>query len=350
MSSNLFLGGLTPPVGVDFGSEKLRLTHNPYESVLTEDSVIVRNTKTDRIIAIGDSAADLRGRMPEHFVFVKPVADGVIANPSAAVTLLSRVAFRHRSWLESVLGQSFLIGVPASAEDTDVRTYADVFSRISSRSIRAVPASVAALLGVGATINDPFAQMVVDIGSETTNLGVVSNRSLIRYDTTDKAGRALDTAVQNYIQDKRNLHISRLQAQEIKHQSGACRSGQPQKQEVSVYGQDTASQLPREISVTSEQIQTAIQPTVDEITTFVQNFMQSLPSDTAADVYTNGVHLVGGTAQLSGLSDELSDVLSVPVYEYDNPEAAVVEGVGKAVDRPQIKQEITDFDPYATHR
>ncbi len=334
-------------IGVDFGSSHIRLSQPPHESVLSEPNILVRNDKTDRVIAIGQEAADLRGRTPDHFSFIQPVSGGVIANPNAAVTLLSRICYQYRSWWESVLGQDFLVAIPAQAFETDVRTYADVFGHLSSRSVRAVPAPLAALRGVDVPVDDPLAQMVIDIGSDVTSVCVVSRRSLITFDTTDTAGRDLDTAIQDYVRNKRNLHISQLQAEQIKLKAAHCNSADNDGEKVAVYGQDTASRLPREITITPDDARRAIQPVVDELSTFVQNFLQSLSADTAADVYTHGVHLVGGVAQLPGLATEMEDVLSISVYEYDDPASAVASGLGDITARESLQQSIHNFDPYA---
>lgn len=334
-------------VGVDLGSSYIRLSQPPHENVLSEPNILVRNTKTDQVIAIGQKAADLRGRTPDHFSFVQPVSDGVIAHPKAAITLLSRICYRHRSWLESILGQNILVAVPTAAVDTDVRTTAEVFNHISSRSVHAVPAPLAALRGIGVSVDDPLAQMVVNIGSDTTSVGVVSKRAVIAFNTTKCAGRKIDTAVQEYVRDKRNLHISLLQAEQIKRTSAYCGSAADDAKEMSVYGQDTASRLPREITISPADIQRAIQPVIDDLCTFVQNFLQSLSADTAADVYTHGVHLVGGVAQLPGLAGELEDALSISIYEHDDPELATAVGLGDISSRPELQQSIRGFDPYA---
>lgn len=339
--------GKSSQIGVDFGSSHIRLSQPPHESVLAEPNILVRNGKTDRIIAIGQEAADLRGRTPDHFSFIRSVSDGVVADPSAAVTILSRISYQYRSWWESILGQDFLIAIPVAASDTDVRTYADVFGHLSSRSVKAVPAPIAALRGVGVPVDDPLAQMVINIGSDTTSVGVVSRRSLIAFDVMNTAGRDLDTAIQDHVRSKRNLHISQLQAEEIKLKAAHCNSDDSDCEELTVYGQDTASRLPREITITPEDARRSIQPVVDELTTFVQNFLQSLSADTAADVYTHGVHLVGGVAQLPGLADELEDVLSISVYDYNDPASAVASGLGDISDRADLQQSIHNFDPYA---
>jgi rod shape-determining protein MreB len=349
MSPNIFASGQSGyQVGVDLGSAKLRLSQPPHESVLQEPNILIRNTKTDRVVAIGQEAADLRGRTPEHFSFVQPVVDSVIAHPEAAVTVLSRISHRYRSWWESVLGQNFLVSIPAGAADTDIRTFANVFSHFSSRSVRAVPASLAALRGIEVSVDDPLAQMVVDIGSDVTNIGVVSQRSVIQFATSNIAGCELDSAIQDYVRTKRNLHISQIQAEAIKLKSAYCGTAEDAAEEITVYGQDTASRLPREITVSPDDAHRAIQPTIDELSTFVQNFLQSLSADTAADVYTHGVHLVGGTAAMPGLAEELEDVLSISVYEYNDPATAVASGLGEICARPKLQQSINTFDPYAS--
>jgi rod shape-determining protein MreB len=313
---------------VDLGSSTLRLSQPPHESVLSEPNILVRNKRSGNIVAACQEADKLRGRTPAHYTFIEPVQNEVVADPDAAITLLSRIGFRYRSWLESVIGQKFLVGVSPNATDTDLRTVADVFERVGSRSTEVAPTPLAALVGAGVAVNDPFAQMVIDIGSDITSAGIVAQKQLIASKSIPVAGRSLDQAVKGYMENERNLHISFLQAEEIKHRLAAVNDAQPKQQSMTVYGQDTASRLPRETSVSTTDISKAIQPTIDQITSAIQNFLQSVSADVAADVYTHGVHLVGGTTQLPGLVDELAESLSISVYEHDDPEEVVIRGLG----------------------
>jgi len=329
---------------IDLGGRTLRISQPPHESVLSEPNVLVRNQKTGSIVAVGSEAENLRGRTPDHYEFIEPVKSGSIANPDAAITLLSHIMHRYRSWVESLIGQQFIVGVSPNISDTDVRTLTSVFNRIGSRSTKVVLNPVAALVGADIAVNDPFAQMVIDIGSDTTDISIVAKGKLIISDTINTAGRSIDNSIQNYMRDERNLHISSQQANRIKHKLAAVNEGEPDTDSMTVYGQDTASRLPRETSVTHQDINKAIQGVIDQLTSFIQTFLQSTSSDIAADVYTHGVQLVGGTAKLPGLANELAEALSISVYEHSQPDQVIIRGLGAvANEKRQYAELITDF-------
>jgi len=344
MSSTAWLPTFNRQHAIDLGSSRLRVTRPPHENVSSEPSVLVRNQKTGSIVAAGGDAEDLRGRTPDHYEFIEPVQSAAIADPDAAVTLLSEAMYTYRSWFESLIGQQFVVGVSPRLSDTNLRTLHDVCSRIGGRSVRVVPTPIAALVGADVAVGDPFAQMVVDIGRDTTDVSIVAKNTLITADTIEVAGRAFDEAIQDYMKKERNLHISSQQARHIKHKLAAVNEGEPEKSQMTVYGQDTASRLPRETSVTDQDINKSIQSVAGRLTSFMQTFLQSASADIAADVYTHGVRIVGGTARLPGLADELSEALSLSVYEYDQPDQVIIRGLGTIASQTRHRaQPITDF-------
>jgi rod shape-determining protein MreB len=186
--------------------------------------------------------------------------------------------------------------------------------------------------------------MVVDIGRDTTDVSIVAKNTLVAFDTIEVAGRAFDAAIEDYMKKERNLHISSQQARQIKHKLAAVNEGEPEQSQMTVYGQDTASRLPRETSVTDQDINKSIQSVAGRLTSFLQTFLQSASADIAADVYTHGVRIVGGTARLPGLAGELSEALSLSVYEYDQPDQVIIRGLGTIASQTHHRaQPITDF-------
>lgn len=315
-------------IGLDPGGACIRAILPPYQSVMSEPNIVIRNTRTNRATAVGQAAADLLGRTPNYFSEIYPIADGVVDHLDAAVLLLADMLDSHQTTAESVLGRQFLVAVPSHADDVNVRSLQAILARLGARESLGVPAPIAALEGLDANTNDPLAQMVVDIGADTASVGVVARSSVIQSDVSTTAGCAIDDAIMQFLKEEFNVRISRNQAREVKHALAAVAGSTPEREEMTVHGQDTASRLPRAITVSSSEINTAIQPTVESITHFVQAFLQSISTDVAADIYTNGVHVVGGVAQLPGLASELEEVLGLSVYTDDNPETVTARGVG----------------------
>ncbi len=334
-------------IGVDLGSANVRISLPPHKSVLSQPSVVARNTYSDRITAIGSKAQEMQGRTPEHIECIFPIEHGVVDDPEATEALLSMLLHQHMTKVEKLLGRVMVVAVPPSVTDVSVRSVGGVLQRIGARRIKVVPMSVAALLGVGVSISDPLGQMVVDVGAGKTTAGIVSGGKVVSSSGSDIGGNSYDEKIVGYVAEEFGLRISKLQAQEIKHTLASIGENfSPESDEMSVYGQDNTSGLPREISISKVDIREAITPLVEDTAAFIKDFLQSVPTDTAADVYTHGVHLVGGMAQVPGLASYLEDELSVTVHKHDTPELAVVHGLSQIASRPQDLPSVTSIQSY----
>ena len=55
------------------------------------------------------------------------------------------------------------------------------------------------------------------------------------------------------------------------------------------------------------------------------------PPELSADIYDNGIHLVGGGALLRGLDKRLALKTKLPIHVADDPLRAIVRGTGLAL-------------------
>ena len=57
--------------------------------VINEPSVVALNTKTNRVVAVGNDAREMLGRNPGHIRVVRPLVDGVISDFDVTEEMLS---------------------------------------------------------------------------------------------------------------------------------------------------------------------------------------------------------------------------------------------------------------------
>jgi len=140
------------------------------------------------------------------------------------------------------------------------------------------------------------------------------------------AGSAIDSEILTYIDTEYNLKTTQGQARKAKESAVAFRKDESSDQIV-VYGQDMETDLPQEIHLSSEELIEVAAPLIEEIAASSQAFLRSASTEAAADVYQNGVYIVGGGANISGIGDYFYEALSVPVHTIDNPDLATVYGL-----------------------
>jgi rod shape-determining protein MreB len=186
---------------------------------------------------------------------------------------------------------------------------------------------MAAAIGVGLPIEDPAANMIVDIGGGTTEIAIISLSGIVFCKSIRVAGDELDAAIVNYMKRAYNLLIGERTSEEIKLRIG---SAYPLDEELTmeVKGRDSVAGLPKTIHVTSQEIREAMSDTIAAIVDAVRVTLERCPPELSADLVDRGFVLAGGGALIRGIDRLLSEKTGLPVVAADDPLSAVANGTG----------------------
>jgi len=95
-----------------------------------------------------------------------------------------------------------------------------------------------------------------------------------------------------------------------------------------VRGRDLVSGLPKEISLTSDDVREAIRRSVHSIVLAVKSAIEETPPELTADLINRHIHLAGGGALLRGLDTAIAKETKLGVKIVDDPLTAVARGCG----------------------
>lgn len=99
-----------------------------------------------------------------------------------------------------------------------------------------------------------------------------------------------------------------------------------------IRGRDLTSGLPETTTITSNEMQSAMQESIDKIVEVVKQTLERTPPELASDIMEKGIVLAGGGALIKNLDKLLSIRTEMPVYIADDPLDCVVKGTGKTLD------------------
>ena len=189
---------------------------------------------------------------------------------------------------------------------------------------------MAAAIGVGLPIDEPAANMIVDIGGGTTEIAIISLNGIVFSKSIRVAGDELDTAIINYMKRAYNLLIGERTAEEIKCRVG---SAYPLEEELTmeVKGRDSVAGLPKTIHITSQEIREALGDTIAAIVDAVRVTLERCPPELSADLVDRGFVIAGGGALNRGFDRLLSDKTGLPVTIAEDPLSAVANGTGEVL-------------------
>jgi rod shape-determining protein MreB len=187
---------------------------------------------------------------------------------------------------------------------------------------------MAAAIGAGLPVDEPTGSMVVDIGGGTSEVAVLSLGDIVTACSVRVAGDRFDEAILTYIKKTYNLLIGDRTAEEIKIEIGSAYPYDDEK-DMLVKGRSLESGLPKDITITAEEIRDALADPLMVIVEAVKNTLEKTPPELSADIIDHGIMLTGGGAMLRGLDELIMQETGMPVHVAERPLDCVVEGAGK---------------------
>ena len=190
---------------------------------------------------------------------------------------------------------------------------------------------MAAAIGASLDVGEPSGNIIVDIGGGTTEVAVISLGGIVVSHSLRIAGDELDEDIVNYIKREMNLAIGETTAEQIKIELG-CAMPLMTEMSMEVRGRDLADGLPRNVTVTSTQIEEAMKESIQKIVEIVKITLEKTPPELASDIMEKGIVLAGGGALIKNLDKLLSIETGMPVYIAEEPLDCVVRGTGKTLE------------------
>lgn len=209
-----------------------------------------------------------------------------------------------------------------------------------AREVYLIEEPMAAAIGANLPITEPTANMIIDIGGGTTEVAVISLAGIVYAKSVRVAGDKMDEAILQYIKRKHNLAIGERTAELIKTTIGNVLPQEPYET-MDIKGRDLVSGVPKTLTISADEISSAIAEQVDVIVEAVRVALEVTPPELAADIVDQGIVLTGGGALLKNLDKRLKEATGMPIIVADDPLSSVVLGSGKALDNIDILREVT---------
>jgi rod shape-determining protein MreB len=160
-------------IGIDLGTANTLVFMKGKGIVLREPSVVAINTKTYKVLEVGEAAKKMIGRTPSAIIAVRPLKDGVIADFEITQQMLSK-------FIKKVSNNGFfnrprvIVCIPFGVTEVERRAVEEAVIQAGAREAYLIEEPMAAAIGAGLPIEQPLGSMVVDIGGGTSEVAVIS--------------------------------------------------------------------------------------------------------------------------------------------------------------------------------
>lgn len=335
------LGVFSTDLAIDLGTANTCVYVKGHGLVLREPSVVavkIDNRGNKVVLAVGHDAKRMLGRVPGNIEAIRPMKDGVIADFEVTEAMLRHfISKAHKS--NHFVHPRVMICVPTGVTQVEKRAVKESAQSAGAREVYLIEEPMAAAIGANLPITEPISNMVVDIGGGTTEVAVISLAGIVYSRSVRVGGDKMDEAIMTHVKRKYNLLIGETSAEDIKIQIGSAYPLDPEET-LEIKGRDLLDGIPKNITITSEEIRKSIAEQVDSIVQAVRIALEQTPPELAADIVDRGIVLTGGGALLKGLDQLLRDQTNLPITVVDDPLSTVVMGTGKALDNINILKNV----------
>lgn len=320
---------MSTDMGIDLGTATVLVYIKGKGIVLKEPSVVAIDTNTNKVLAVGEEARQMIGRTPGNIVAIRPLRDGVISDYDITEKMLKHF-IRKACGKRRVGAPRVVICVPCEATEVEKRAVKDAAVNAGAKKVFLIEEPLAAAIGSGLDITKASGNMVIDIGGGTTDIAIISLGGMVVRSSIKVAGDSFDESIIRYIRKKHKLMIGERTAEQLKINIGTAYK---REEDISmeIRGRDLITGLPKNISVSSEEMREALSEAVNAIAECTRSVLEKTPPELAADIADKGIIMTGGGALLNGLDKLIGEVTKVPVYVAQDSVSSVALGTGEVL-------------------
>jgi rod shape-determining protein MreB len=333
-----FFDLLRQDIAIDLGTANTLIIYND-KVVVDEPSIVAKDISTGKIVAIGKKAQQMHGKTHKNIETIRPLKDGVIADFEAAEQMIKGMIAMinpgRKPWIPRSL--RMVICIPSGITEVEKRAVKDSAEHAGAKEVYLIQEPMAAAIGIGIDVEEPMGNMIIDIGGGTSEIAVIALGGIVCDRSIRVAGDDFTSDIEDYMRRQHNILVGERSAERIKIEVGAAITELDNPPpDFAVHGRDPMTGIPREVTVSYQEIAHALDKSINKVETAILNALEMTPPELSADIYRTGLYLAGGGSMLRGLDKRISIKTKLPVHIAEDPLRAVARGTGialKNVDR-----------------
>lgn len=326
-------------IGIKMGSSTTCIYKSGNGIVLKEPSLIAMptNMKIKDVKAIGEDARRLIGRVPNNITIFSPIANGVIQYEDLAVLMLK--GFLKKIFPNRSIGQNIkaIVTTPISITPQEKKVFETTCFKAGIADVYLIPDVLSYAVGTGIDIQSETANMIVNIGGDTTNIATISNYSIINGYTLSFGGSIINVAIAKYIEETYNFYISTEQAEFLKTE--ICSLFETYTVSYDIIGLNKKTQSKEQLTINSTELYPIVKHYYSLIANAINSVIQSSDPEVIADISKNGIYFYGGGSSIIGLEKFMADNTTFKINLPDTSRSNIL-GTGVLIKYPQILKRI----------
>lgn len=335
-----FLEYFSNDLAIDLGTANTLVYLKDKGIVSNEPSVVAVQDipgHKPKLIAVGKQAREMVGRTPGSIRAIRPLRDGVIADFDAAQRMIEYFIKKANGNKRSFVRPRVIISVPLEITEVEKRAVRESAEAAGARKVYLIEETMCAAIGSGIDVDRPSGNMVVDIGGGTTGIAIIALSGIVVSRSIKIGGDKMDEAIQQWLKRNHNIIIGFRTAEELKKKfSSFPEINTTRRTQMKVTGRNNISGVPSMLSIDMEEIEEAVEDTINQIVEAIMQTLERTPPELSADVFESGITLAGGGSLLKGLRNRIEQKTGIKIRRAEQPLDCVVMGSGKALENIEL--------------
>ena len=317
-------------IAIDLGTANTLIYVKGVGVMVDEPTLIAVNKEDGSILTVGEEAKNLVGRVPDSIKLIKPLRDGVISEIEMAEELV-------KTLLTRAIGRSYsrpriVMCVPNGVTSVEQRSIETAAHATGASEVYTVEEPMAAAIGAGLQIYEPFGNMVIDIGGGTTEIAVISMGDIVNANSVRVGGEDMTDRLIEWLRTEHSMLVDEGIAESLKHAIGSAYQYDKEPQ-VTVTGRDIVKGVPKQVLLEASDVRNALSPVVQDLIEAVRMSLSQTPPALVSDIDKYGAWLTGGGSLLKQLDRKIAEELGIPINMTEDPLSTVVVGSGICLER-----------------
>lgn len=331
---------VTDSMAIDMGTANTIIAVKGRDIVFDEPSIVAINELTDKIVAYGQEAFDLRGREGRGVTVMSPLTHGVIADFERTKKMLAHFVKKSKTGGSQVSLEA-VMSMISDVTHVEQRALLNAAEEANIGKVYMMEEGLASAFGAGVSPEDKRASAIIDIGAGTTNIAIVAKGTIVHARSERIGSDEINLALSNHLRRHRGLQVGFETMENLKTQFATTYLPEEIDRSTTVRGRDVQTGSPNAVEITIGEVYPVVESIVRRIAQIVSDTLTELRPEVAADIYDRGIILTGGGVLLQGLDQYLRNFVSLPVTIADEPRYATVKGLLSMFDEPELLEKVS---------
>jgi len=328
-------------IGVDFGSFKTRAVSSETGFFYNKFSLISLFQKDKTVLAVGDESKEMVGRVPAGVMVVKPILNSEITSNQFfelfVKDLVKEVSIKNRSF-KFVTKPDFYVTVNSDFTKAQESNFENSLKKEGINKVFFIKKSLVSYQGIINTTNrQRNSVLIIDIGFNKTDIGLVFNNSLIDAKTLNFGGQDINNIIYQKLIEEKKIQVSDENIENYKKNNLILYPNKYDHVKFEIVGKSIRTGLPSKIEISVVDFREMVLPLIKtNLINPLKSFINSLSENVSNDIFEHGVELIGGSSQLFSLKLLLNKEFNIKFNIPKSPENVLIVGLRKVIESQDL--------------